>query len=54
MEKNRCDIDAKYKWHIEDIISNDEEYERVYTEVKMLANKIVAMKGSIVENNKKL
>ena len=54
MEKNRCDINAKYKWHIEDIISNDEEYERVYTEVKMLANKIVAMKGSIVENNKNL
>ena len=31
----RCEIDAQYKWHIEDIISNEEEYEKIYTEVKI-------------------
>ena len=50
----RCEIDAQYKWHIEDIISNDEEYEKIYTEVKMLLDKIANMQGMIVSNAENL
>ena len=50
----RCEIDAQYKWHIEDIISNEEEYEKIYTEVKMLLDKIDNMQDMIVSNAKNL
>ena len=50
----RCEIDAQYKWHIEDIISNEEEYEKIYTEVKMLLDKIANMQGMIVNNAENL
>ena len=50
----RCEIDAQYKWHIEDIISNEEEYEKIYTEVKMLLDKIANMQGMIVSNAENL
>ena len=50
----RCEIDAQYKWHIEDIISNEEEYEKIYTEVKMLLDKIANMQGMIVSSAENL
>ena len=54
MEKKRNEIDNRYKWHIEDIIKSEEEYEQIYTETLMLANKIVGMKNNIVTNSKNL
>ena len=54
MEKKRNEIESKFKWQLEDIIKNDEEYERICVEINLLADKIVAMKGKIVENAQNL
>ena len=30
MGKKRCEIDAKFKWNIKDLIKDEEEYEKDY------------------------
>ena len=54
MGKKRCEIDAEFKWNIKDLIKDEEEYEKNYTEVNMLANKIKSMQGSITLNSQNL
>ena len=54
MGKKRCEIDAEFKWNITDLIKDEEEYEKNYTEVNMLANKIKSMQGSITLNSQNL
>ena len=54
MGKKRCEIDAEFKWNITDLIKDEEEYEKNYTEVNMLANKIKSMQGSITLNAQNL
>ena len=49
--KNRNEIDAKYKWNLQDLISNDEEYQELTTKAKMLINKIVSMKEDILKDS---
>lgn len=54
MEKKRCEIADAFKWNLKDMIKDSEEYERLCTEINMLADKIVAMKGNIVKNSDNL
>ena len=54
MEKKRCEIADTFKWNLKDMIKDSEEYERLCTEINMLANKIVAMKGNITKNSDNL
>lgn len=54
MEKKRCEIANAFKWNLKDMIKDSEEYERLCTEINMLADKIVAMKGNIVKNSDNL
>ena len=54
MEKKRCEIADAFKWNLKDMIKDSEEYERLCTEINMLANKIVAMKGNITKNSDNL
>ena len=54
MVKKRKDIALKDKWRIQDIINSEEDYEKNYTEVKMLLDKIASMQGMIVSNAKNL
>ena len=54
MGKKRCEIDAEFKWNITDLIKDEEEYEKNYTEINMLANKIKSMQGSITLNAQNL
>ena len=54
MEKKRCEIADAFKWNLKDMIKDSEEYERLCTEINMLADKIVAMKGNITKNSDNL
>lgn len=54
MEKKRCEIANAFKWNLKDMIKDSEEYERLCTEINMLADKIVAMKGNITKNSDNL
>lgn len=54
MEKKRCEIADTFKWNLKDMIQDSEEYERLCTEINMLADKIVAMKGNITKNSDNL
>lgn len=54
MEKKRCEIADEFKWNLKDMVKDSEEYERLCTEINMLADKIVAMKGNITKNSDNL
>ena len=54
MEKKRCEIANAFKWNLKDMVKDSEEYERLCTEINMLADKIVAMKGNITKNSDNL
>ena len=45
--KERKDIDAKYKWHLEDIFENDEAWETAFSDVRTRAERFSEFKGKI-------
>ncbi|SNX52702.1 oligoendopeptidase F [Thermoanaerobacterium sp. RBIITD] len=49
--KDRKDIDDKYKWRLEDIYANDEDWNKDYDNVKKLINDILNYKGKIKDEN---
>lgn len=54
MEKLRKDIDNKFKWHLDDMIKDDTEYQELCANIKLLTDKIVAMKGNIMSSSDNL
>ena len=51
MEHLRKDIDGLYKWHLDDLIKNAEEYQELTTEIRMLIKKISNMKDDFLKNS---
>ncbi len=44
---SRNDIDDKYKWHLEDMISDDKEWQKLYDEVQKKGREIVKFDGKL-------
>ena len=47
MEKNRSEIDNKYKWDLSKMIKDDKEYQEIIAKIKLLSDKILKMKGCL-------
>ena len=54
MEKNRCDIDNKYKWDLTSMIKDDAEYQKIVSEIKLLGDKIKRMQNHLVDSAENL
>ena len=54
MEKNRCDIDNKYKWDLTSMIKDDTEYQKIVSEIKLLGDKIKRMQNHLVDSSENL
>lgn len=48
--KERKDIDANFKWRLEDIFESDEKWESAFSEIKTLAKKFSSYQGKVCEN----
>ena len=51
---DRKDIDKKYKWDLESIYKNDEEYNKDLEEFKEIGNKLCKYEGKVLDNAKNL
>ena len=50
----RCDIDQKYKWAIQDIYKDDEQWQQEYDEVKTRMNELMSFQGKLLLNAENL
>ncbi len=52
--KNREEIDTIYKWNLEDMFKDKEEFELNYSSVNSLLDKVVSYKGHIMDSSESL
>ncbi len=52
--KNREEIDTIYKWNLEDMFKDKEEFELKYSSVNSLLDKVVSYKGHIMDSSESL
>ncbi|MEJ1731236.1 hypothetical protein SMA90_33435, partial [Escherichia coli] len=50
----REEIDPKYKWKLEDIYADNDQWERDFNKVKQLSGEIVKFKGTLSHSAKQL
>lgn len=48
LEKNRNEIDEKYKWDLSSLFKDDEEYKEAYDRVFVLVEEVIKFKGQIM------
>lgn len=53
-QKLRSEIDSKYKWNLEDIYINEEEYEKDKQRLLELVDKVESFKGNIADTKENL